>query len=112
MVGFIASYILVFIAACFNAFMDTIGDEAHFINSIFRNWDKQFWSKEVSWRYAKKIFNYRVDGWHLCKSAMIFCLLGAVIIFRIHHEWWVHFISMGIIWNVTFEGFYRLFKWK
>jgi hypothetical protein len=109
---FIWSYVLVFIAAFFNAIMDTLENEPAFNSSIFKDWNKRFWSKSISWQYAKKIINYRIDGWHLAKSAMIFCLIGAVIVFRSHHQLWVHFISMGIIWNITFESFYRLFKWK
>jgi len=112
---FIWSYGLVFIAAFFNALMDTLENEPSFNSSIFKDWTKEFWSKEVSWKYAKKVLNYRVDGWHLAKSAMIFCLLGAIVLFRLHPIFMpvlVHFICMGLIWNITFEVFYRLFKWK
>lgn len=113
MVGFIASYILVFLAAILNAVMDTIADEPHFNKSIFKNWDKRFWSKEISWSFSKKIFNWKFDGWHVAKSLMIICLVGAIITFRVYHQWWVHFISFGVIWNVTFEFFYsKIFKAK
>jgi hypothetical protein len=109
---FLWSYSLVFLAAFFNAAMDTLENEPAFNRSVFKEWDKRFWSKAISWQYAKKILNYKVDGWHLAKSAMIFCLIGAVIVFRPHHQLWIHFLSMGMIWNITFESFYRLFKCK
>jgi hypothetical protein len=110
---FLWSYGLIFIAAFFNACMDAFENTPNFNESIFKNLDKRFWCKDVSWNHAKKIFSYKADAWHLSKSAMIFCLVGAIIIFRSHHQWWVHFISMGIILNVTFWLFYHhLFKVK
>ena len=112
---FLWSYGLVFIAAIFNAVMDTLENEPAFNNSIFRNFDKTFWSKEISWKYAKKILNYKVDGWHLVKSAMIFCLVGAIILFRLHPLFmpiWAHFVCMGLIWNITFEVSYKIFRVK
>jgi hypothetical protein len=104
---FLWSYGFVFLAAFFNACMDICEDEPHFNKSIFKNLDKTFFCKSISWQYAKTILGYRLDFWHLCKSVMISCLVGAIVIFRIHHEWWVHFISFGVIWNVTFSLFYH-----
>jgi hypothetical protein len=110
--AFIYSYILVLIAASFNALMDNLENQVAFNASIFKNWDKKFWCKEISWQYAKKIFGYKIDGWHLAKSMMICCLIGAIIIFKPWHQWWVHFISLGIIWNGSFDLFYKVFKSK
>lgn len=109
---FLWSYGLVFIAAFFNAIMDTLENKVSFEASIFREWDIKFWRKDISWQYAKKVFGWKCDGWHLAKSSMIFCLVGAIIVFRPHHQLWVHFISMGLIWNLSFGIFYKLFKWK
>lgn len=109
---FLWSYSLVFMAALFNAVMDTLENAPEFNASVFKNWDKKFWLKEVSWQYDKRVFGYKIDGWHLAKSAMIFCLLGAMIIFRPHHQLWIHFVSAGIIWNISFDIFYKLFKVK
>lgn len=112
---FVWSYILVSMAAFFNAIMDTLENEPAFNSSIFKDWDKRFWSKSISWQYAKKILNYKVDGWHLAKSAMIFCLMGAIVLFRYNTEFMpllMHFILLGLLWNITFEVFYKLFKWK
>jgi hypothetical protein len=110
---FIVSYVLILLAAFFNACMDAFENTANFNESIFKNLDKRFWCKDVSWNYAKKLFGYKFDSWHLAKSAMIFCLIGAVIVYRPHHQWWVHFISMGLIWNATFFLFYhKIFRVK
>lgn len=104
---FLVSYGLVCLAAIFNACMDTCEDDVHFNKSIFKNLDPTFFCKSVSWQYAKTLLGYRFDFWHLCKSAMIICLVGAIIVFILHHQWWVHFISLGIIWNSTFTLFYH-----
>lgn len=109
---FIWSYVLIFWAAFFNALMDTLENAPAFNASIFKNWKKEFWLKEVSWKYAKKIFSWKFDGWHCAKSLMIFCLIGAMIVFRPHHQLLVHFISAGLIWNGSFNLFYKLFKNK
>lgn len=110
---FIWSYMLVFFAAFFNSIMDSTENFANFNKSIFKNLDQKFWLKEESWKYAKMIFGWRADIWHISKSAMIFCFAGAIILFRPTHQWWVHFISLGIIWNATFWLFYnKLFRIK
>ena len=109
---FLWSYLFIFFAAFFNACMDAWENENYF-ESIFKNWNQKKWYKRVSWQYAKKIFGYRLDGWHGAKSCMIICLMVAVILFKPHHQLWVHFISMGLIWNGTFTLFYhRIFKIK
>lgn len=113
MSNFIFSYLLVFIAAFFNSLMDTFENTPNFNKSIFSNLDKTFWCKDVSWQYVKEIFSYPLDAWHFSKSAMIFCLIGAIILFKPHHTLLVHFVSFGLIWNVSFWLFYiKLFRLK
>jgi len=110
---FLISYGLVIIAVFFNAIMDAVENTPNFNESIFKNLDKKFWCKDVSWQYAKKIFNYKLDAWHLSKSAMIICLAMAIVFFRPKHNWWVHLISIGLIWNMGFWFFYhKVFKVK
>lgn len=109
---FLWSYALVFVAAFFNALMDTLENKVSFEASVFKNWDIKFWRKDISWQYAKKILGFHPDGWHFAKALMISCLIGAIIIFKPHHQLWVHFVSAGIVWNVSFSIFYKLFKWK
>lgn len=51
------------------------------------------------------------DAWHLFKSAMIICLIAAVI--RAYYsqpptvEWWLHFICIGVLWDIVFWLFYH-----
>lgn len=106
------SLLLIALAAFFNACMDSFENE-NFFESIFKNLNQKFWYKRESWKYAKKIFGYRFDAWHLSKSAMIFCIVGAIILFNPHFHWWIHFILFGIVWNVIFVITYHgLFKVK
>lgn len=110
--SFILSYILVFIASFFNAVMDACENE-NFYESIFKRLPKDFWYKRESWKDAPKIGGYKLDVWHLSKSAMIICWATAIIIFKQKHEWWGHLISIGLIWNVGFWLFYhKIFKVK
>jgi hypothetical protein len=105
----VASSLFVMLAAIFNALMDRVENE-NFDNSIFKNLNQKFWYKRESWKYAKKIFSYKIDCWHLSKSAMIIFLCLAIIfyspVFRI-----LDFVLFGTIWNLTFSLFYNvLFK--
>lgn len=100
------TYLLIFLAAFFNAVMDACENE-NFEESILKKWDRRFWYKRDSWKYTKKIIGYRPDAWHLSKSLMIICFVLAVIFYEPKHEWWVVFISCGIIWNVAFWLFYN-----
>jgi hypothetical protein len=93
--------------------MDTYENEPNFNKSVFKNLNKAFWCKEISWANAKMIFSYRLDAWHLSKSAMILCIVGSILSFEMKHEWWVHLISFGLIWNFTFWLFYiKIFRIK
>lgn len=103
---FLWSYFLVFIAAFFDSCMDITEEESHFDKSIFKNLDPKFFCKSISWEYAKTILGVHLDFWHLCKFGWLGSMLGAIVVFRIHHEWWVHYISLAAIWYVTFQLFY------
>lgn len=121
---FLWSYALVFLAAFFKACADAFENSPNFNESIFKTWDKKFWCKDVSWQYAKKIVfrlpftkkvidAYKIDSWHLSITGMVCAIAGAIVVYVPHHEWWVHYISIGIIWNVVFVGFYHyIFKVK
>jgi hypothetical protein len=107
---------LVFIAAFFNAVMDAVENENYF-ESIFKKLPQQFWYKRESWKYAAKVFGYKVDAWHLAKSCMLICFAGAVISFNLPVKKWqdvaFYTAGFGIIWNVTFWLFYHvIFKVK
>lgn len=103
-----------FLAAVFNAFMDSI-DEGHFSNSIFRNLDQKFWYRRESWKYAKKILNYPIDAWHLAKSSMWSCVsFGAIVYYKtgpIFLHWPLDFVTIGLVIMLTFNTFYNhIFK--
>ena len=102
------SYLLIAIAAIFNAFMDTVEHERYY-SSKLRHWNARFWYKRESWKYCKRIGSYPVDAWHLAKSCMIISMAGAVVVYNGHG--WMPFVYIGIVWNLTFNTFYnRIFK--
>lgn len=102
---FIAFIIL---AALFNAVMDSVENE-HFFDTVFRDKDKSFWYKRESWNKATQFGGYKFDAWHLAKSAMIFCFVLAILLYRSWFGWW-DFVIIGVIWNISFNLFYRLLK--
>lgn len=107
-IGGLAQVALLSVAAFFNAVMDKVGDEVHFNQSVFKNLDPKFWSKDVSWQYAIRIFGYKVDAWHLSKSAMIVCFCVALVIPRAtKFKWWVEVLIAGAIWNIVFNISYH-----
>ena len=95
--------IWVFIAAVLNAIMDIMENE-NFNTSILKNLNPKFWYKRESWKWAKRIGGWKFDGWHVAKSMMIMVLLWAAA------EDVVQWVLMGIVWNVTFNLSYKLFK--
>lgn len=111
--AFLYSYGFIALAAFFKACADAFENTPNFNESIFKNWNKKFWCKDVSCEYAIKVFGYKIDSWHLSISLMICCWAAALVIYKPHHEWWVHYITIGVIWNLTFVGFYhKIFKVK
>lgn len=109
----IASYILVFIAAFFNAVMDRTTEPVHFNLSIFRNLNQKFWLRSVSWQYAKKVFGWKADAWHIAKSAMIICMVCAMVFYESMLPYYIDILVLGALWNLSFNLFYnRLLKRK
>lgn len=102
--------LVAFLAGVINAFMDTI-EEGRFGNSIFKKWDPKFWYKWQSWKYAKKIFKYPVDAWHLAKSGwwISFSIIG--IAYKasgpIFPHWLLDFGAIGLTAMLTFNLFYN-----
>jgi hypothetical protein len=103
----------------FNACMDAFENE-NFGESIFKRWSKKFWYKRESWKWARRVFGYKLDGWHICKSLCIIFFVSAALAFRF--EWdmqvkwqditWYLFWA-GAIWVFEFWIFYhKLFKIK
>jgi hypothetical protein len=104
------SLILLILAAFLNAVMDAVENE-NYSESIFRKLPQQFWYKRESWKYAARIFGYKIDAWHLSKSAMIICFVLAMIFFDMPVKKWqdvaVYLIAGGLTWNVAFWLFYH-----
>ena len=98
-------YILWFMAAILNAVMDRTENSVAFNRSIFNHLDPKFWSKEVSWQYAKKVFGWKADCWHIAKSLMVIFLCLSLFIEN-KLQWW-EFPIFGTLWNVTFNTFYN-----
>jgi hypothetical protein len=89
----------------FKAIADTL--DHHFDISVFRNLNAKFWDRDTSSLYAKRIFGYKVDGWHLSLSAMIVCFIIAVVFHEPKTEWYYEFIIGGVYWNLCFNLFYN-----
>ena len=108
----VISSLFVILASICNALMDIVENE-NFFTSKFKNLDQKFWYKRESWKYAKKIFSYKLDAWHLSKSAMIVFLCLAVVNYDVIIYPIVDFLIFGILWNAIFNVFYNhLFKSK
>lgn len=106
------SCLLVFLAAFFKACADAFENTPNFNESIFKKWNKKFWCKDVSWQYAKRLFGYKFDSWHLSISAMICCFDAAIVIHFTGHRLLI-FVLIGIVWNAAFVLFYHgIFKVK
>lgn len=104
--------ILLAVAAFFNALMDAVENE-NFFESIFKKWRQSFWYKRESWKYARKIFGYKIDAWHLFKSAMVLLIILSAVLYRPLIHPWVDVAICGIIWNGVFIFFYhKVFKIK
>jgi hypothetical protein len=117
----IAMVALVFLMAFFNAVMDATENDPNFNESIFRKLNRKFWLKTVSWEFAKKIFGYKLDAWHLAKSCMVMCIAGALVLCVIigiiigsggKAIYWANYLlffgGIGLLWNGTFRLFYHI----
>lgn len=108
------SYFLVILAAIFNAVMDRLETEISFNASVFRNLNPEYWCKPKSAHKVKFLpfTRYRPDAWHISKSAMIFCWVGAVVLYRVQLPYkWLDFIVLGLMFNLVFENMYaKVFK--
>jgi hypothetical protein len=103
------TFILIFLAAQFNAIMDRTGDLVAFNASIFSDKDPAFWCREISWKYAKKIFGWKADAWHIAKSTMIILLVAGIVIYQPVFNPISDFFIMGAIWNASFNLGYKTF---
>lgn len=87
--------------------MDSTEEEVHFNKSVFKNLDPRFFCKSIAANHIKPILGIvRLDFWHICKYGWLACAFGAMVVFKLQHQWWVHYISLWAIWFFTFELFY------
>ena len=104
------SILFFILASICNAIMDNLSH--HWYKSVFRHKDPKFWNPLVSCNTAKYIphTKYKVDAWHLLKSAMIvFLALGVSLAYITEPigNIYIHFIVLGMAWNATFNLFYN-----
>ena len=99
------AFIFICLAATCNSMMDNVSH--HWYKSIFNKLDMHFFNPNVSWEYAKKIYGYKVDFWHLLKSGMIIFMVLAIIAYKPVFGPLIDFCLMGAIWNGTFNLFYN-----
>jgi hypothetical protein len=117
------SILFVILASICNAIMDVCS--FHYSNSIFNKLNPKYWNPEISWKNKyidcdptkgmRKIFfgllDYPVfltDAWHLFKSLMIIFLVTAIVLYKPLFSQLIDFVSMGIMWNFTFNFFYNV----
>lgn len=93
-----------FIAAVCKALADTLAD--HFDTSIFKNKRHQFWDKAISSDHAKRVFNYKIDAWHLANSLMIVAFITGIY-FKPPYEWYYFIPAAGTLFNMVFNTFYN-----
>jgi hypothetical protein len=111
----IVCVLIVVLSAAANGVADRLENEVAYNSSIFATWNRRFWLKSVSWVYAKKIFTYKIDGWHLVESFQVLLLLIALIL-----PWvmplerkgpiWaviVLYCTLGVLYNITFNWVYK-----
>ena len=103
------SFILILLAAICNAIMDVLENE-NFSSSVFKNLNPKWWYKRESWKYAKKVFGWKYDGWHVFKSTMIVLIMLAIVLYQPIFNPVLDFILLGGIWNSTFSFIYKLLK--
>lgn len=104
------AYITWVLAAFCNSVMDRTENAPAYNQSVFKNLEKKFWLKEVSWQYAVKILKWKGDCWHIAKSMMVI-FIAATIVFSVIYEPllrpWLNFIVLGLLWNGIFNLFYN-----
>lgn len=101
-------YLFWFLAAVCNAAMDRTENTVAYNKSIFRSLPTQFWCKDVSWKYAMKVFGWKGDAWHIFKSFMIVFMAATVIFYTPVFRPWLNILILGCLWNLTFNLFYNV----
>lgn len=107
MTGYFIIAFMAFLKACLDAW-----ENENYFESIFKHWNQKFWYKRESWKYAKKLWGYKFDAWHIGWTIMVFCI-AALTFCEFPGSWWVKILNVGLIWNAVFNIFYHgIFKIK
>ncbi len=129
MIAIIISFILIVIAAAFNAVMDTI--RYHWVRSIFaaikikwlRKWFESYWLYHMNQQDSTKgvidIPGTKIDvpapfwdGWHFAKAVMLLCIASSLslLIYQAKNIPQLSllyvvgiFIGYTLIWHIVFE---------
>ena len=97
--------ILFAICPIMKAIADTTDD--HYNISIFQWMNKKFWEKDTSSLYAKRLFGYKFDAYHISYSILIVCVCAAISLHQNKLAWYYEFAIAGIYWNLCFNIFYN-----
>lgn len=105
------SFILIAIAAIFNAIMDTLW--THYPISVFKNLNPKWWNPNESWKHYPNFLGIvRFDAWHIAKYGML-CFITLSIYFYKPILGNIDIYLIPIIWGFSFELFYsNLLKTK
>lgn len=108
------SLILIILAAMCNVVMDNVEPYRIGATKLPKTWNKGF--------QGKKIGGWKLDVWHVCKSAMLLMLLAATMVYRpiIHLSFtalgyqfhYVDYVLYGVVWCVVFNAGYNFLKLK
>lgn len=91
------------------AVMDKTAEPVAFNSSVFRNLNRKWWLKSVSWEYVKFLpfTKYRLDAWHLAKSLLILSISFMPIFpFKIFDSWILNILLNASIITGSFVVFY------
>ena len=102
------SIIFIILAAICDSVIDTVTH--HFSTSVFKSKNPDFWDPSLSWKNSTMIFGYKIDAWHLFKSAMIVLFTLAIVFsgnFPYSLKWYFQIPIFGIIWVIVFNTFYN-----
>lgn len=91
------------------AVMDRTTEEVAFNNSVFRNLNRKWWLRSVSWEYVKFLpfTKYRPDAWHLAKTLLIIAIsCMAVFSFKVFNSGILNIFLNASIITGSFVVFY------
>jgi hypothetical protein len=93
-------------AAVCNAVMDMVENE-NFSSSVFSKLNPRWWYKRESWKWARKVFGWKFDAWHLFKSVMIIFISLSMVYYTPIIGNLLDIIIYGVVWNAIFILFYH-----